>query len=427
MSDSWAWTTLGEVFVKQPNKKVIQQGWSPKCHRFPAAGGEWGVLKTTAIQAGSFEPEHNKQLPDGLVPRPNIEVRAGDLLMTCAGPRARCGVPTLVRHTPDRLMMSGKMYRFRPDDRLDSRFLELWLLSPEAQKRIDAMKTGISDSGLNLTHGRFVQLPVPLPPLDEQHRIVEILEDHLSRLAAAEVGLRQAHLRLRALERSALDVCFGVGDGGVALSEIVEGITAGKSFGGADAPARDGEWGIVKVSSMTWGEFRPEENKAVTGDRVDPRYEIREGDLLVSRANTSEYVGASVLVGPVRPKLLLSDKSLRLQPRSGVCSEWLWRALQAPSARSQISGLATGTKDSMRNISQGSLLKVRVPDADPDAQADALRRFHRMTSLVRPTRVALASAQHRSDGLRRSLLAAAFSGRLTDGGSGVEGTRRDAG
>ena len=83
-------------------------------------------------------------------------------------------------------MMSGKMYRLRPNQRIDPRFLELYLLSDDAQKRIDGMKTGISDSGLNLTHGRFVELPVPVPPLEEQRRIVAILEDHLSHLDAAD-------------------------------------------------------------------------------------------------------------------------------------------------------------------------------------------------------------------------------------------------
>ena len=145
MNERWQWLTLDDVLIQQANRKKVQQGWSPKCHDFPAATGAWGVLKTTAIQAGRFEPEHNKALPDHLDPKPGIEVESGDLLITCAGPRSRCGVPTLVRSTPERLMMSGKMYRFRADDRLDPRFLELWLLSPDAQRQIDAMKTGISD------------------------------------------------------------------------------------------------------------------------------------------------------------------------------------------------------------------------------------------------------------------------------------------
>ena len=113
--------------------------------------------------------------------------------------------------------------------------------------------------------------------------------------------MANARRRLGALERSSLDAQFGRHPE-VPLAELIEDISAGKSFGASAAPAREGEWGIIKVSAMTWGEFKAGENKAVSTDRVDPRFEIREGDLLLSRANTAEYVGASVVVGPVRPR-----------------------------------------------------------------------------------------------------------------------------
>lgn len=54
MNESWQWLTLDDVLIQQANRKKVQQGWSPKCHDFPAATGVWGVLKTTAIQAGRF-------------------------------------------------------------------------------------------------------------------------------------------------------------------------------------------------------------------------------------------------------------------------------------------------------------------------------------------------------------------------------------
>lgn len=152
------------------------------------------------------------------------------------------------------------------------------------------------------------------------------------------------------------------------LGELIEDITAGKSFGASNAPAADGQWGIIKVSAMTWGKFKPEENKSVPAELADPRFEIREGDLLVSRANTADYVGASVLVQSVRPKLLLSDKSLRLTTKSDIYPEWLWYALQTPAVRSQIRELSTGTKESMRNISQAALRTIQIPTPRPVEQ-----------------------------------------------------------
>ncbi|WP_272949704.1 restriction endonuclease subunit S [Kribbella antibiotica] len=318
--------------------------------------------------------------------------------------------------------MSGKMYRFRPDERLDPRFLELWLLSPVAQQAIDAMKTGISDSGLNLTHARFTKLAVPVPTLPEQHRIVELLESHLTRLDAAAASLADALRRQIALERSALDTYFGANPA-VPLAVLIEEISGGRSFGASNSPARLDEWGIIKVSAMTRGRFRPEENKAVSAEHVDARFEIHQGDLLISRANTADYVGASVLVGRVRPKLLLSDKSLRITPAAGVNAEWLWRALQAPSARRQISKIATGTKDSMRNISRDGLRQIMLPDVDLTTQLAALRAFAGLADALVRMKIEIDAADLRRERLKRALLVAAFSGRLTGTGIGALGVQ----
>lgn len=162
---SWITTEIAELVEPQENGKPFQQGWRPQCESRPAEDGEWGVVKTTAIQHGEFRAHENKALPAKLDPRPQIEIMPGDVLMTCAGPRNRCGVACLVEKTRPRLMMSGKMYRLRPHPAvLDARYLSHFIRLHDTQLRIDAMKTGINDSGLNLTHGRFGQLLVVAPP-----------------------------------------------------------------------------------------------------------------------------------------------------------------------------------------------------------------------------------------------------------------------
>ena len=95
-------------------------------------------------------------------------------------------------------MMSGKMYRFRvsPDD-MDARYLEAFLLTPKATSAIDKMKTGGSDSGLNLTHDRFRPLPVPVAPLNEQRRIMDTVEEVTSDLDAGVAALERVQAKLK--------------------------------------------------------------------------------------------------------------------------------------------------------------------------------------------------------------------------------------
>lgn len=344
--------------------------------------------------------------------RGGVRARANDVLFARITPCLENGK---VAQLPADSQPTGGSTEFlvvRPGPELDPGFLYYWSLSPRIRDLAQAKMTGTTGR-MRLGGKDLATFPIPRFDLAEQRRIVEILEDHLSRLETADSYESIARRRAGALRRSALDRYFAKAQELVALGDVVESVSAGKSFGSSNAPAREGEWGIIKVSAMTWGEFNPDENKAVPAERVDPRFEIRSGDLLVSRANTHEYVGASVLVREVRPRLLLSDKSLRVTPREGVLTEWLWRALQAPSARRQISSLATGTKDSMRNISQASLLRVRVPSVTHAEQTAVVTAYSEVEDAIQRLERLIDASSRRAESLRRGVLATAFEGKLT--------------
>ena len=209
LPESWSRVEITKVLEANNNGKPFQQGWSPRCESFPAPEGKWGVLKTTSIQHGDFWDHENKLLPDHLEPRTHLEVKLGDVLMTCAGPRVRCGVACLVERAQSKLMMSGKMYRFRPHpEAMHSKFLSFMLQTAEIQREIDQMKTGINDSGLNLTHSRFAALEVAVAPLNEQRRIVTKIEELFSKLDKGVESLKTAHTQLNIYRQAVLKHAF---------------------------------------------------------------------------------------------------------------------------------------------------------------------------------------------------------------------------
>jgi type I restriction enzyme S subunit len=188
----------------------LGQGWSPKCESQAAADSEtWAVIKTTAIQPLRYLEEHNKALPASLKPRPRLELVEGDLLITRAGPRTRVGIACLVKRTRARLMLCDKAYRLRcKRDTLSPAFLEVVLNAPHIVTALDKLKTGINDSGLNLTQDRFSELLVPYPPSDEQEAIVEAVEDQLSVIEHLEADLEAKLESAQALRQSILRHAF---------------------------------------------------------------------------------------------------------------------------------------------------------------------------------------------------------------------------
>ena len=135
------------------------------------------------------------------------------------------------------------------------------------------------------------------------------------------------------------------------LGDIILDIQSGKSLKTEERPAELYEWGVLKVSAVSWGKFNPDENKAVPSAYTPPpQYEVQSDDLLISRANTTELVGATVLVETTRPQLMLSDKTLRLIPDENLATKsFLQVALRSPGARKYIETNAAGTSDSMKN------------------------------------------------------------------------------
>lgn len=200
---SWKTVSLGDVVTP------ISQGWSPKCNNVPAPDGKWGVIKTSAVQSIRFVEEENKELPDTLEPREKLLIQDGDILVTRAGPRVRCGITCLVTKVKSKLMICDKVYRFQVKESYGiNKFLVLQLNSLKYLEYIEKLKTGISDSGMNLTQVKFKKLRLDWPDIKEQTEIVRIVEQHFALADTLEKNLKNAKKRVDNLTQSILAKAF---------------------------------------------------------------------------------------------------------------------------------------------------------------------------------------------------------------------------
>lgn len=141
------------------------------------------------------------------------------------------------------------------------------------------------------------------------------------------------------------------------VGDCVAELSAGTSVNGVDEPAEPGEVGVLKVSCVTTGTFRPEQSKRVI--ETDIRRvtcSVEKDRIIVSRANAPDLVGASALIDRDMPNLYLSDKLWKIRAQDGYDPAWLHFVLSSPVVRKRLSSGATGSSSSMKNISKDFFL-----------------------------------------------------------------------
>lgn len=128
------------------------------------------------------------------------------------------------------------------------------------------------------------------------------------------------------------------------------------------APREGDNWGVLKISAVTWGKYQPDENKTLPASlEPRPQYEVKAGDFLISRANTAELVARAVVVPSAPPvKLMMSDKIIRFVFSENIFSEYINLANNSSYSRQYYAAVAGGTSSSMKNVSRNQVRALAI-------------------------------------------------------------------
>ncbi|WP_251125456.1 restriction endonuclease subunit S [Exiguobacterium sp. s37] len=153
------------------------------------------------------------------------------------------------------------------------------------------------------------------------------------------------------------------------LSEIIESLEAGVSVNSDDKPATENEIGVLKTSAVFNGRFLPSENKIVKSEEIN-RIKLNpiKDSIIISRMNTPELVGEIGYVDKTYHNLFLPDRLWQTIYKKKVNGKWLAYLLTLPSFKRQIKNIATGTSNSMKNISKKAFLSLEIPNVGLEEQ-----------------------------------------------------------
>lgn len=220
--------------------------------------------------------------------------------------------------TSDLAVCSGEFVALEPHA-IEPRYLRYALLSDGFRQELEARVQSVTRSQQRVNPKDITGAWIAVPNPSDQRGIADFLDAETARIDA----LVEARHRQRELlqERCAGEVANAVRRAGehVRLAKALISIEQGVSPQCEDRPAAPGEAGVLKLSAVKPGAFAPSKNKFLIDDGSLSRFVVRDGDVLVTRANTPNLVGLATVARLEKhmPTLLLPDLIYRLRLRDG--------------------------------------------------------------------------------------------------------------
>jgi type I restriction enzyme S subunit len=193
------------------------------------------------------------------------------------------------------------------------------------------------------------------------------------------------------------------------FGECLEKIESGESpvCEGTPRP-NDSHQGVLKLSAVTYGIFNPKENKLFQGT-LNKTIVVNKGDLLFTRKNTKDLVGATAYVFDNQKNLLLPDLIFKLNLKKNiVLPQYIWKLFLDKGFKGKVTSLSSGSAGSMPNISKEKLRNLMIPVPKILIQ----HKFANITNMTEKLKVNQIKSKEEIEILFDSLMKKAFRGEL---------------
>ena len=362
--------------------------------------------------------------------------RAGDVLLSVRAPVGAVNVA-------DRTYGIGRGLCAIRSLAMSHRYLYYWLSSQT--ELLESMATGSTFSAISASD--VANLVVPSTDPVEQSEVADFLDRETAEIDAFIAD--QERLIKLLTERLSVAVSRAVTvwlDAGVwtptgspwipmvhnswrVLSLRRLGIVSesGTSVNGDACPVSNGEIGVLKTGAASKGYFDPTENKRVVDEDIARvTCPVRQGSLLVNRANSPELVGAAAFVDQAAPGLYLSDKLWQVTI-SDANPRFVYYWTRSSAYRQQLIALSVGASSSMQNLSMEDFLALDIAVPDLPTQNRVVDLLDDVTGQTSSTIADAHRAIELSRERRAALITAAVTGQIdvrTGDSRNVSGVRR---
>lgn len=326
----------------------ILNGFAFKSQEYVESGIR--IIRISNVQKGFIEDNSPVFYPIDSVEAQKYMLSDGDLLLSLTGNVGRVALIG-TQFLPAALNQRVACLRIKDETIISKKFLFNFLNSDYFESKCIHASRGIAQK--NMSTEWLKEYNIPVLPLYEQSKIADVL-DKLTNL----ISLRKQQLaKLDEAVKSQFIELFGSISETVPLSYYIASLSAGKSLAGEEECPNK----VLKTGAVSYDYFDPEQVKNLPVDyKPQEDHRVKDGDVIISRMNTAELVGAAAYVWNAPEHTYLPDRLWKAAIKDTACPIFVWQALIQNSTKESIRRIASGTSGSMKNISKSELLGIRV-------------------------------------------------------------------
>jgi type I restriction enzyme S subunit len=403
-------------------------------------GGIWGeengiseidvdVVRVTELKAhGVIEPSTAAKRSITKKQLLSRALEVGDLLLekSGGGPNTPVGRVGYVLSIDKPTVCSNFMQLMRPDtEQVLPLYLHLFLTFIHSNGETIPLQTSTTNIR-NIKTPDYMAVKVPIPSLSEQEKIVEFLEEQLSRLDAALASVNAVRKKAARFRRSILQAGFngeltghdastGLTPDGwknatiAEVADFIRGVTYQKSD--ARREPEDGFLPLLRATNIGNESLSYDEFVFVPKRVVKPEQLIRINDMVIAASS-----GSISIVGKSAPVLVDFEATFGafcavLRPQSSISPNFFRLYVQSPICRETWSNLARGTN--INNLKREQVLTTSIPVPPLDEQEKIAEILDEQISHLDAAFAVADAIEKNASAMRRSLLHAAFTGELT--------------
>lgn len=398
---SWTWSTVGEV-----GSIDLGRQRHPDWHHGPEMRP---YLRVANVFEDRIDTSDLKEMDfSGCFERYRLHV--GDVLLNEGQSPELLGRPAIYRGEPRDVAFTNTLIRFRPDRRVTSDWA-LTVFRHYMHSGRFSREARITTNIAHLSAARLKTVEFPIPPIEEQRRIVALLEEHLSDLDDAARSLGSASQRSEALWLSAMRRAREIAETDGALSSI--GHLADTSLGKMlDAKRQRGEpTPYLRNINVRWGRFDLGDlHSTALTDADRDRLVLEEGDLLVCEGGEPGRCAVWTESGS-RIAFQKALHRVRILDRKRLAPDFLAAMIEEGIRAGRWERYFTGT--TIKHLTQQQLRRLEIPLPTMKTQDVLVAQLSDQRKLLDRLRSQVARTERQAQVLRRAVLASAFSGRLT--------------